>query len=392
MTNMIRQFLRQEAAGGLILIFAAVVALIMANTQLQGIYQSFLDVPVSVKIASLDISKPLLLWINDGLMAVFFLVVGLEVKRELMEGSLAGRDKAVFPAIAALGGMLAPALIYLMFNGADEVTRQGWAIPAATDIAFALGVMALLGNRVPTSLKVFLLALAIIDDLGVIIIIALFYTHEVSVQALGIAAAAIALLGYMNWRGVGKTSAYLLVGLVLWVCILKSGVHATLAGVIVGFMIPLHTKDKRSPSESLEHGLHPWVAYLILPIFAFANAGVSLQGVSFSGLTSLLPLGIASALFVGKPLGIFVFSWLAVKLGIAKLPDAINFKQIFAVSVLCGIGFTMSIFIASLAFGDADIALTKYSKLGILLGSTAAAVVGYSLLRLALPTNKKLSD
>ncbi|MCB5307512.1 Na+/H+ antiporter NhaA [Yersinia massiliensis] len=392
MTNMIRQFLRQEAAGGLILIFAAIVALIMANTSLQGIYQSFLDVPVSVKIASLDISKPLLLWINDGLMAVFFLVVGLEVKRELMEGSLAGRDKAVFPAIAALGGMLAPALIYLMFNGADEVTRQGWAIPAATDIAFALGVMALLGNRVPTSLKVFLLALAIIDDLGVIIIIALFYTYEVSVQALGIAAAAIALLGYMNWRGVGKTSAYLLVGLVLWVCILKSGVHATLAGVIVGFMIPLHTKDNRSPSESLEHGLHPWVAYLILPIFAFANAGVSLQGVSFSGLTSLLPLGIASALFVGKPLGIFVFSWLAVKLGIAKLPDAINFKQIFAVSVLCGIGFTMSIFIASLAFGDADIALTTYSKLGILLGSTAAAVVGYSLLRVVLPTNKKLSD
>ncbi|WP_145590780.1 Na+/H+ antiporter NhaA [Yersinia aleksiciae] len=392
MTNMIRQFLRQEAAGGLILIFAAIVALLMANTPLQGIYQSFLDVPVSVKVASLDISKPLLLWINDGLMAVFFLVVGLEVKRELMEGSLAGRDKAVFPAIAALGGMLAPALIYLLFNGADEVTRQGWAIPAATDIAFALGVMALLGNRVPTGLKVFLLALAIIDDLGVIIIIALFYTHEVSVQALGIAAAAIALLGYMNWRGVGKTSAYLLVGLVLWVCILKSGVHATLAGVIVGFMIPLHTKDKRSPSESLEHGLHPWVAYLILPLFAFANAGVSLQGVSFSGLTSLLPLGIASGLFIGKPLGIFIFSWLAVKLGIAKLPDAINFKQIFAVSVLCGIGFTMSIFIASLAFEGAGLALTTYSKLGILLGSTAAAIVGYSLLRLALPANKKAAN
>ncbi|HHL2558465.1 TPA: Na+/H+ antiporter NhaA [Yersinia enterocolitica] len=390
MTNIIRQFLRQEAAGGLILIFAAAVALFMANSPLQGFYQSFLDIPVSVKIASLDISKPLLLWINDGLMAIFFLVVGLEVKRELMEGSLAGRDKAVFPAIAALGGMLAPALIYLLFNGADEVTRQGWAIPAATDIAFALGVMALLGNRVPTSLKVFLLALAIIDDLGVIIIIALFYTHEVSLPALGVAAAAIALLGYMNWRGVGKTSAYLLVGLVLWVCILKSGVHATLAGVIVGFMIPLHTQDKRSPSESLEHGLHPWVAYLILPLFAFANAGVSLQGVSISGLTSLLPLGIASGLFIGKPLGIFTFSWLAVKLGIAKLPDAINFKQIFAVSVLCGIGFTMSIFIASLAFDGADIALTIYSKLGILLGSTTAAIVGYSLLRLALPAKRKI--
>lgn len=389
MTNMIRQFLRQEAAGGLILIFAAAVALLMANSPLQGFYQSFLDVPVSVKIASLDISKPLLLWINDGLMAIFFLVIGLEVKRELMEGSLAGRDKAVFPAIAALGGMLAPALIYLLFNGADEVTRQGWAIPAATDIAFALGVMALLGNRVPTSLKVFLLALAIIDDLGVIMIIALFYTNEVSLQALGIAAAAIALLGYMNWRGVGKTSAYLLVGLVLWVCILKSGVHATLAGVIVGFMIPLRTEDKRSPSESLEHGLHPWVAYLILPLFAFANAGVSLQGVSISGLTSLLPLGIASGLFIGKPLGIFTFSWLAVKLGLAKLPDAINFKQIFAVSVLCGIGFTMSIFIASLAFDGADIALTTYSKLGILLGSTTAAIVGYSLLRLTLPAKRK---
>ncbi|CQD33977.1 Na+/H+ antiporter NhaA [Yersinia mollaretii] len=392
MTNMIRQFLRQEAAGGMILIFAAIVALFMANTSLQGIYHSFLDVPVSVKIASLDISKPLLLWINDGLMAIFFLVVGLEVKRELMEGSLAGRDKAVFPAIAALGGMLAPALIYLLFNGADEVTRQGWAIPAATDIAFALGVMALLGPRVPTSLKVFLLALAIIDDLGVIIIIALFYTHEVSVQALAIAAAAIALLGYMNWRGVGKTSAYLLVGLVLWVCILKSGVHATLAGVIVGFMIPLHTQNKRSPSESLEHGLHPWVAYLILPLFAFANAGVSLQGVSLSGLTSLLPMGIASGLFIGKPLGIFIFSWLAVKLGIAKLPDTINFKQIFAVSVLCGIGFTMSIFIASLAFEGADLALTTYSKLGILLGSTSAAIVGYSLLRLVLPANKTAAN
>ncbi|AHK19828.1 pH-dependent sodium/proton antiporter [Yersinia similis] len=389
MTNIIRQFLRQEAAGGLILIIAAAIALLMANSSLQGVYQSFLDIPVSIKIASLDISKPLLLWINDGLMAVFFLVVGLEVKRELMEGSLAGRDKAVFPAIAALGGMLAPALIYLLFNGADEVTRQGWAIPAATDIAFALGVMALLGNRVPTGLKVFLLALAIIDDLGVIIIIALFYTQQVSLQSLGIAAAAIALLAYMNWRGVGKTSAYLLVGLVLWVCILKSGVHATLAGVIVGFMIPLHTKDQRSPSESLEHGLHPWVAYLILPLFAFANAGVSLQGVSLAGLTSLLPMGIATGLFIGKPLGIFAFSWLAVKLGIAKLPDAINFKQIFAVSVLCGIGFTMSIFIASLAFEGTDIALTTYSKLGILLGSTTAAVVGYSLLRLALPARRK---
>ena len=293
----------------------------MANTPAQGIYQAFLNLPVMVKIASLEIAKPLLLWINDGLMAIFFPVVGLEVKRELMQGSLSGRDKAVFPAIAALGGMLAPALIYLLFNGADEVTRRGWAIPAATDIAFALGVMALLGNRVPTSLKVFLLALAIIDDTGVIIIIALFYTHEVSMVALGVAAAATVLLAVMNWRGVGKTSLYMMVGPVLWVAILKSGVHATLAGVIVGFMIPLNVKKGPSPSETLEHELHPWVAFMILPLFAFANAGVSLQGVSLEGLTSLLPVGIAAGLFIGKPLGIFLFSLLAVKMGIARLPE-----------------------------------------------------------------------
>lgn len=388
MTNIIRQFLRQEAAGGIILIVAAAVALLMANTPLQGIYQAFLNLPVMVKISSLEIAKPLLLWINDGLMAIFFLVVGLEVKRELMQGSLAGRDKAIFPAIAALGGMLAPALIYLLFNGADEVTRQGWAIPAATDIAFALGVMALLGNRVPTSLKVFLLALAIIDDLGVIIIIALFYTHQVSMVALGVAAVAIAALAIMNWRGVGKTSLYMIVGLVLWVAVLKSGVHATLAGVIIGFMIPLNVKNGPSPSETLEHEMHPWVAFLILPLFAFANAGVSLQGVSISGLTSLLPLGIAAGLLIGKPLGIFAFSWLAVKLGIARLPEGIGFKQVFAVSVLCGIGFTMSIFIASLAFADANAALLTYSKLGILLGSTTAALVGYALLHQALPRSK----
>lgn len=384
MTNIIRQFLRQEAAGGIILIVAAVIALMMANSPLQGAYQGFLNLPVMVKISSLEIAKPLLLWINDGLMAIFFLVVGLEVKRELMQGSLAGRDKAVFPAIAALGGMLAPALIYLLFNGGDDIARQGWAIPAATDIAFALGVMALLGNRVPTSLKVFLLALAIIDDLGVIVIIALFYTHEVSLAALGVAAAAIAVLALMNWRGVSKTSIYMIVGLVLWVAILKSGVHATLAGVIVGFMIPLKVKKGPSPSETLEHEMHPWVAFLILPLFAFANAGVSLEGVSLNGLASLLPMGIAAGLFIGKPLGIFIFSWLAVKSGIARLPEDIGFKQVFAVSVLCGIGFTMSIFIASLAFSGADEAFSTYSRLGILLGSTAAALVGYALLRLSL--------
>lgn len=391
-TRAIVQFLRLEAAGGIILIVAALVALLMANSPLQGIYQHILNLPVQFRFASLDISKNLLLWINDGLMALFFLVVGLEVKRELMNGSLASREKAIFPAIAALGGMLAPALIYLLFNAADPVTRLGWAIPAATDIAFALGVMALLGNRVPTSLKVFLLALAIIDDLGVIIIIALFYTHDVSPAALGVAAAAVALLGYLNWRGVGKTSVYLVVGAVLWTAILKSGVHATLAGVIVGFMIPLKGKCGRRPSEKLEHELHPWVVYLILPLFAFANAGVSLQGVSVQGLSGALPLGVTLGLVLGKPLGIFLFSWVSVKTGIARLPEEIHFRHIFAVSVLCGIGFTMSIFIASLAFSGADETLGVYSRLGILFGSTLSAVAGYLLLRRALPVQEKRNE
>ncbi|WP_445375715.1 Na+/H+ antiporter NhaA [Photorhabdus tasmaniensis] len=388
MTAIIRQFLKLEAAGGLLLIIAAIIALIMANSPLQGVYQQFLNIPVAVQFSALEINKPLLLWINDGLMAVFFLIVGLEVKRELLEGSLAGRDKAIFPVIAAIGGMVAPALIYLLFNGGDEFTRQGWAIPAATDIAFALGVMALLAKRVPTELKVFLLALAIIDDLGVIVIIALFYTKTVSLVALGLSAAMIAALIWMNWRGVEKTSAYLVIGTILWVCILKSGVHATLAGVIVGFLIPLRCRSGHSPSESLEHGLHPWVAYLILPLFAFANAGVILSGVTLNGLTDMLPLGIATALFLGKPLGIFLFSYISIKIGFAKLPQRISLKQIFAVSVLCGIGFTMSIFISGLAFEGAGEFFSTYSRLGILIGSTTAALMGYGLLRMVLPTKK----
>lgn len=385
MTAIIRKFLRLEAAGGLLLIIAAIVALIMANSPLQGLYQQFLDIPISIKISTLELDKPLMLWINDFLMAIFFLVVGLEVKRELLEGSLAGRDKAIFPAIAALGGMLAPALIYLLFNGADDVTRQGWAIPAATDIAFALGVMALLGKRVPTELKVFLLALAIIDDLGVIVIIAFFYTSSVSMMALGLAALCIALLIIMNWRRVENTAAYLVIGLVLWVCILKSGVHATLAGVIVGFLIPLRGTNDTKPSEELEHVLHPWVAYLILPIFAFANSGVQLGGITLDGLMSPLPLGVAAGLLIGKPLGIFLFSWVSVKLGFAKLPESINLKQVFAVSVLCGIGFTMSIFITGLAFDGLDDSYSTYSRLGILIGSTLAAFLGYFLLKMVLP-------
>lgn len=385
MTNIIRQFLRLEAAGGIILIAVAIVAMFMANTPLDTLYHAFLNVPISAGVLGHVIDKPLEWWINDALMALFFLTVGLEVKRELIQGSLAGYDKAIFPAIAACGGMLAPALIYLLFNGADAVARHGWAIPTATDIAFALGVMALLGKRVPLGLKVFLLALAIIDDLGAIVIIALFYTDALSVPALGAAAALIAVLALMNRCRVAKTSLYMIVGVGLWAAILASGIHATLAGVILGFMIPLNARQGDPLSERLEHGLHPWVAYFILPLFAFANAGVSLQGVSLGGLASMLPLGIAIGLLIGKPLGIFTFSFLAVKLGIARLPEGVGFRQVFAVSVLCGIGFTMSMFIATLAFGSTDAAFGVYSRLGILLGSTLAALVGYSLLRLSLP-------
>ncbi|MGL5007427.1 MAG: Na+/H+ antiporter NhaA [Plesiomonas sp.] len=388
MTDMIRQFLRLESAGGILLIIASALALVLANTRLEGIYEQFLAIPVVVQFGSLLINKPLLLWINDGLMAIFFLLVGLEVKREMLVGALNSKEKAIFPAIAALGGMLAPALIYLLFNGDHEVARAGWAIPAATDIAFALGIMALLGKRVPISLKIFLLALAIIDDLGVIVIIALFYTSNLSLAALAVAIASTVLLIVMNRRGVANISWYMIVGLVLWVSLLKSGVHATLAGVVLGFCIPLKAQNKR-PLEHIEHSLHPWVAYLILPLFAFANAGVSLQGVSVDALTSALPLGIAAGLFLGKPLGIFLFSVLSVKFGLAKLPDGVNFRQIFAVSVLCGIGFTMSMFIASLAFEQAGMEYGIYSRLGILIGSTLAAVIGYLLLRVFLPPVKK---
>ncbi|MGF1681097.1 Na+/H+ antiporter NhaA [Photobacterium minamisatsumaniensis] len=384
MTDAIRKFLKLESAGGIILIIAAIVAMIIANSPLQEIYNGTLH----TYIAGLSVAH----WINDGLMAVFFLLIGLEVKRELIEGALNTKEKAIFPAIAAVGGMLAPALVYVAFNYTDPQALQGWAIPAATDIAFALGVMALLGKRVPVSLKVFLLALAIIDDLGVIVIIALFYSSDLSTLALAVAFASTTALFVMNAKNVTKLSWYVIVGAVLWFSVLQSGVHATLAGVVLGFAIPLSGEDGRSdtysPLKHLEHVLHPYVAFLILPLFAFANAGISLQGVSLSGLTSMLPLGIALGLLIGKPLGIFTFSYLAIKTGMAKMPEGIGLKQIFAVSVLCGIGFTMSIFISSLAFVGAPEDFSTYSRLGILLGSTISALLGYALLSRSLPKNE----
>ncbi|KHT46642.1 Na+/H+ antiporter NhaA [Vibrio sinaloensis] len=378
MSDIIRDFFKMESAGGILLVITAAIAMTIANSPLGDLYQSTLH----TYVLGMSVSH----WINDGLMAVFFLLIGLEVKRELLEGALKSKETAIFPAIAAVGGMLAPALVYVLFNSGDPEAIQGWAIPAATDIAFALGIMALLGKRVPVSLKVFLLALAIIDDLGVVVIIALFYTSDLSTTALAIGFAMTALLFFLNSKHVTKLTPYMIVGFILWVAVLKSGVHATLAGVVIGFAIPLKGDNgSYSPLKHMEHALHPYVAFVILPIFAFANAGISLEGVSLSSLGTALPLGIALGLLVGKPLGIFSFSWAAVKLGVAKLPEGINFKHIFAVSVLCGIGFTMSIFISSLAFGQANVQFDTYARLGILMGSTVSAVLGYVLLRLSLP-------
>lgn len=383
--KLLQRFFSNEASGGIVLIVAAALAMVLANLgSTQGIYHAFLETPVELRVGALEINKNMLLWINDALMAVFFLLVGLEVKRELVLGSLASRQRAAFPVIAAIGGMVVPALLYLAFNYQDPIARQGWAIPAATDIAFALGVLALLGSRVPTALKIFLMALAIIDDLGAIVIIALFYTSDLSILSLTVAACAIAVLALLNLLNVRRIGIYILVGVVLWTAVLKSGVHATLAGVIIGFLIPLKEQNGKSPAKQLEHVLHPWVAFMILPLFAFANAGVSLKGVTLDGLTGMLPLGIIAGLFIGKPLGISLFCWLAVKLKLASLPNGTTFRQIMAVGILCGIGFTMSIFISTLAFASVDPELIVWAKLGILTGSLLAAFVGYTLLRVKL--------
>jgi NhaA family Na+:H+ antiporter len=383
--NLLKSFIESDASNGVMLIVAAVAAMILANTAAtaQG-YQALLNEPVQIRFGALDISKNLLLWINDALMALFFLVIGLEVKRELMVGELASRDKAIFPVIAAIGGMALPALIFLFFNHGDEIARNGWAIPTATDIAFALGVLALLGSRVPVALKVFLMALAIIDDLGAIVIIALFYTSDLSVLSLCVAAGAIVVLALLNRFNVRKISIYILVGIVLWTAVLKSGVHATLAGVIVGFFVPLEKKEGHSPAEHLAHGLMPWVNWMILPLFAFANAGISLAGITLSDVLSPEPSGIILGLLIGKPLGITLFCWLAVKLRLAVLPNGTTIRDIMAIGVLCGIGFTMSIFISSLAFDAAHEQLVTFSKLGILTGSLLSAVIGYTLLRIKL--------
>ncbi len=376
-------FIHHEAAGGTFLLIAAILALIVSNSGLSWMYDAFLEVPVTVKVGSLGVDKPLLLWINDGLMAIFFFLVGLEIKRAMLAGELASFDRAIVPALAALGGMAVPALIYVAVNAGDATALRGWAIPAATDIAFAVGVLAVLGSRVPVSLKVFLLALAIIDDLGAIIIIALFYTADLSTTALALAAVGIAGLIILNVRGVASLAPYALVGLFIWLCVLKSGVHATLAGVIVALAVPLRVEGRApySPLAVAEKGLHPWVAFGVLPVFAFANAGVSLDGFSLDKLFSSIPLGITLGLFLGKPIGILAAVWLAVRFGLGAKPDGSTWLQILGVGWVAGIGFTMSLFIGMLAFPDPSYAADI--RIGVLAGSLLSAAVGFIVLTLA---------
>ncbi len=389
-SNFIEDFMRQESASGILLILATVLALLLSNSMFSPLYQWFLHLPVEIRVGALSLDKHLYHWINDGLMAIFFLLIGLEVKREMLEGHLSSIGQVALPGLAAIGGMLVPALIYLLFNVDQPVAANGWAIPTATDIAFALAILSLLGKRVPVSLKIFLMALAIIDDLGAIVIIALFYTSDLSTLSITIACVALAVLIAFNLLGISKKAAYFIVGAILWVSVLKSGVHATLAGVALAFTIPLRSRDEHgqvtSPLREIEHGLHFWVAFLILPLFAFVNAGVDVTGISVSQMSGSVPLGILLGLFIGKQLGVFSFSWLAIKLRLATLPEGSNWRQLYGVSVLTGIGFTMSLFISSLAFEDS--ALFHYTdKLAILLASFLSGIIGYLILRSSRKTS-----
>jgi NhaA family Na+:H+ antiporter len=372
-----------ETWGGLALALSAILALIAANSGFSGAYSSFLSVPVHLTIGALQIHKPLLLWINDGLMAIFFLLVGLEIKREFVIGELSDRPKAMLPLLGASGGFILPAIIFVAINAGSPENLRAWAVPTATDIAFVVGLIAALGKLVPVSLKVLVLAIAIIDDLMAVVVIALFYTAELSLTMLGLAGVCLIFLWLLGRFGVRSIAAYMLVGVLLWLAVLKSGVHATLAGVALGFLIPLSRSEEGGESllEHLEHALKPWVTFLIVPVFAFANAGVPLTGIGPDALAAPLTLGIIAGLFFGKQFGIFAAIWASVKLGISPRPHHANWLQIYAVSALCGIGFTMSLFIGSLSFSDP--ALQDRIRLGVIVGSLASAILGVILLKLA---------
>lgn len=391
--SFISSFFKLESAGGIILMFAAALALVFANTPLQSYYALFLDTPIEIRVGAFEIAKPLLLWINDGLMAVFFFLIGLELKRELIEGELSDKRNIILPGIGAIGGMLVPALIYTYFNADDHTAMKGWAIPAATDIAFALGVLSLLGSRVPVSIKIFLTSLAIFDDIGAIVIIAVFYTTKISLTSLVVVAFCILILSWLNRRNPKSTSIYIVVGIVMWVAMLKSGVHTTLAGVILAMFIPMKSKTNMhySPLKRLEYDLHSVVAFIVLPIFAFANAGISISGVGAEKLLHSVPVGIALGLFIGKQAGVFGLCWIAIKLKLTSLPSSMSWSSLYGTAALCGIGFTMSLFIGSLAFEETGINLMFDERLGIILGSLASGFVGYAVLRVSMRSNNQLN-
>lgn len=378
----LKRFFKNESSAGIILFAFAFFAIIVANSPFYNYYQMLLDIPVSIKIGDLKIDKGLLLWVNDGLMALFFLLVGLELKREFLEGELSSPRKIILPALGAIGGMAVPAIIYVALNYEDPVAVHGWAIPAATDIAFALGVLALLGSRVPVSLKILLTSIAIFDDIGAIVIIALFYTSKISFTALGVAAISMVFLFMLNRRGVGEKSLYIIIGVIMWVAMLKSGIHATLAGVVLAMFIPMTWKRKPevSPLKSMEHDLHHAVAFFILPVFAFFNAGINLSGVGVEQIMHPVPLGIMLGLFFGKQIGVFGFCWLGVKMKMAELPQGASWLSLYGLAVLCGIGFTMSLFIGSLAFHGAGDNVAFDERLGIVGGSLIAGIWGFSVL------------
>jgi NhaA family Na+:H+ antiporter len=384
--SFITEFFKWKSAGGFLLIVSALMAMVFANTPLKIYYQLLLSTPVEVRVGSLELAKPLLLWINDGLMAVFFFLVGLELKRELLEGELADKRNIILPGVGAIGGMLVPALIYLYFNYDDPVAAQGWAIPAATDIAFALGVLTLLGPRVPLSIKIFLTSLAIFDDIGAILIIAFFYTSKISLSALLIVGLCLPILAFLNKRNIIATSPYIFIGAIMWVATIKSGVHATLAGVLLAMFIPMRCKtdENFSPLKNLEHDLHAAVVFFILPMFAFANAGIDFSNVGADALFHDVSLGITLGLFFGKQFGIFGICWLFIKLKIASLPQGMDWTRLYGTAALCGIGFTMSLFVGSLAFEETGVNLLFDERLGIILGSLISGLAGYFILRMSL--------
>ena len=385
----LEKMLRAESSVGILLMISALLALICANTSLEPYYQLLLSTPVEFKISDFEIAKPLLLWINDGMMALFFFLVGLELKRELMGGELSHKSNIILPAVGAIGGMLIPAVIYLFINRDDPSAQSGWAIPAATDIAFAMGVLALVGSKVPVSLKLFLTSLAIFDDVGAILIIAFFYASKISFNALIISCVCLSILFLLNRMNVESKSSYALFGFIMWVSILKSGVHATLAGALLALFIPLQSKHdpKVSPLVNMEKDLHTLVYFIILPMFAFANAGLNLKGVGIEQLLHSVPLGIALGLFIGKPLGIFGFCWVFIKLKWVNMPKGVNWLSLFGTSVLCGVGFTMSLFIGSLAFDENGLSKIFDERLGILLGSISSGFIGYWIVRWGVNSN-----